>query len=423
MIRHVKFSRHTVKIISLLVLFVVSFITQSVPASAFGEREDFYMRNNIYLYDKSALRCGSGTASNVASGEGTVKISKSETIDTIFKFLTTTNISTNNNKPLTDAQAAGVMGNMYAESGFNPASIEVTSREQKGHGLVQWTFGRWSGPNGLEAFAAAKGTDWTNVNTQLQFLQKEFESTEKAIFSDSEFINTTEPAVAAVRFRVVFERADVNLARDDKREGAAISIFSLYGGKSAKASCAKSSGIVAGNLVKTALYFALDKPVEGVKVAKEDAKKSYQDEKARYNPSGTWSDCGAFIATVMIASGVDKDYVKLLTGSQREYILAHPEKYKVNNNASLTDLKPGDILFAWGTNPDGTTWGHTTMYTGEATYPNVDASLGERVPSVRDSYNAKWMLDQPNNMVATFTGKVNGAPAVGSGVGAGATAQ
>lgn len=417
-----KFSRRTFRIVSLLALFIVSFITQSTPASAFGEHEDFYMRNNIYLYDKSALRCGSGTTSNVASGESTIKISKSDTTDTIFKFLTTTNISTNNNKPLSDAQAAGVMGNMYAESGFNPASIESTSREQKGHGLVQWTFGRWSGPSGLQAFATEKGTDWTNVTTQLEFLKKEFESTEKAIFSDSEFINTAEPAVAAIRFRVVFERADVNLAHDDKREGAAISIFSLYGGKSAKASCAKSSGIVAGNLVKTALYFALDKPVANGKVGKEDAKITYQNEKAKYNPSGTWSDCGAFIATVMIASGVDKDYVKLLTGSQREYILAHPEKYSVSYDKAMTDLKPGDILFAWGTNPDGSTWGHTTMYTGEPTYPNVDASLNQRVPSVRDAFNAQWMLTQPNHMVATFIGKVNGAPAVGDTAGVGAKA-
>ncbi|MFY9228240.1 MAG: phage tail tip lysozyme [Candidatus Microsaccharimonas sp.] len=418
-----KFSPQTFRIISLLLLFVVSFVTQSAPASAFGENEDFYMRNNIYLYDKSAVRCKSGTASKTTKNENIVKISKSETTDAIFKFLTTTNISTNNNKPLTDAQAAGVMGNMYAESGFNPASIEQTSREQKGHGLVQWTFGRWSGPNGLEQFATSKGTDWTNVNTQLQFLQKEFESTEKAIFSDSEFINTTEPAVAAIRFRVVFERADVNLARDDRREGAAISIFSIYGGISNKASCTKSSGIVSGNLVKTALYFALDAPVENGKASKSDAKITYQNEKAKYNEKGDWSDCGAFTATIMIASGVDKDYVKLLTTSQREYILASPEKYKVNYNASLTDLKPGDILFAWGTNPDGSTWGHTTMYTGEATYPSVDASLGERVPSVRNSFSAKWMLDQTNNMVATFIGQVDGAPAVGDGAGAGAKAQ
>ncbi|MFZ3009495.1 MAG: phage tail tip lysozyme [Candidatus Microsaccharimonas sp.] len=407
-----KFSPRTFRIISLLLLFVVSFVTQSAPASAFGEHEDFYMRNNIYLYDKSAIRCGSGTASNTVSGEGTVKISKSETIDAIFKFLTTTNISTNNNKPLTDAQAAGVMGNMYAESGFNPASIEQTSREQKGHGLVQWTFGRWSGPNGLEAFAAAKGTDWTNVTTQLQFLQKEFESTEKAIFSDSEFINTTEPAVAAIRFRVVFERADVNLAHDDKREGAAISIFGTYGGTSAKANCAKSSGIVAGNLVKTALYFALDKPVDNGKVGKSDAKITYQNEKATYNPSGDWSDCGAFIATVVIASGVDKNYVKLGTDSQLAYARNHPELYKINENPTLISLKPGDILF---------TDSHTTMYTGEATYPNVDASWHERVPSVRDSFNAKWMID--NGAVSvTFIGKVSGAPAVGDGAGAGAKA-
>ena len=51
----------------------------------------------------------------------------------------------------------------------------------------------------------------------------------------------------------------------------------------------------------------------------------------------------------------------------------------------MSDLQPGDILYVSG---------HTTLYTGDAQYPMVDASLGQRVPSVRPLSALQWMLSQ-----------------------------
>ena len=67
-------------------------------------------------------------------------------------------------------QVAGIIGNMYQESGLNPASKEANGI---GLGLVQWSFGR---RNQLETFAKSKGKAATDLYVQLEFLVKELKS-------------------------------------------------------------------------------------------------------------------------------------------------------------------------------------------------------------------------------------------------------
>ena len=361
-------------------LFIAAVILASFGVSnsqVFALDTQFYSSNNIQLYDPDAKPC---SANQVISETSTITVSKSATTDAIYSYLTTTPLSTNGNKPLTGVQAAGIMGNMYAESGFNPSAIESTTRAQKGHGLVQWTFGRWTN---LQAFASKSGTAWDDVTTQLGFLKSELEGPEKAIIVDSEFSSAAAPSVAAMRFRVVFERADPTVAHDDKREGAAISVFSQYGGSSSTANCVSSSGVVAGDLVETAISFALTSPATDGMTSKSEARDTYQTAKQQYNPSVDWTDCGGFIATSMIASGVDPNYPKVSVTAQIAYVRSNSDKYLVNDRPSIAGLQPGDILY---------TDGHTTLYTGKDTYPSVDASLGQRVPSVRNAGSATWMI-------------------------------
>lgn len=371
------------KRIKLPILFIASVLLFQFSANTlqvFALKDAlFYSQNNILFSDPDAVDCGVGTTT-ASTDTTSVVVTKTGTTDTIYTFLTETALSTNNNKPLSAAQAAGIMGNMSAESSLNPSSIESTSRADKGHGLVQWTFGRWTN---LQNFASQKGTAWDNVTTQLEFLKTELEGSEKRLFSDSEFTSATEPSIAAMRFRVVFERADPTVAHDDKREGAAIAFYKLYGGTNTDANCTSGNGIVAGDLVKTAIGFALTSPAKNGAVNKEDARDTYQVAKLQYNPSVSWTDCGGFIATAMYASGVDKNFPNVSTDAQTAYVRSHPEKYIINEHPVLGDLQPGDILYVSG---------HVTMYTGQEGYPSVDASLGERVPSVRESSSATWMI-------------------------------
>jgi hypothetical protein len=365
-----------------IIFFVAVLVAQTVisPIQVVAQvGQDFLSNNEILFSDPRATRC----APNETLADSDVQITKSETLDEIFEYLTTTDISTNNNQPLSDVQASGIMGNMYAESGFQTDAIEVTDREDKGHGLVQWTFGRW---DALQAFAESSDTDWTNLDTQLRFIKEELETTESALFDDEIFTSTTQPSEAAVQFRIIYERANPELANDSKRTGAAIAVFNLYG-SSVTAECISGNGIVAGNLVETAVNFALEEPADlngQVRNTKEDARDTYQIAKPELNPTVDWTDCGGFIATVMFASKVDPNYKEVGVEAQSEYVKTNSDKYLVIETPTLNDLQPGDILF---------TPGHTTMYTGKSGYPSVDASLGERVPSVRDAGSAEWMIN------------------------------
>ena len=59
---------------------------------------------------------------------------------------------------------AGVLGNFQGESSMNPGSIESNGQ---GIGLAQWSFSR---KTALINYAASRGTDWSDLQTQLDFL-------------------------------------------------------------------------------------------------------------------------------------------------------------------------------------------------------------------------------------------------------------
>jgi hypothetical protein len=137
-----------------------------------------------------------------------------------------------------------------------------------------------------------------------------------------------------------------------------------------------SSGVVAGNIVQTALNFAW--PTTGHCKDRNCAKRSYQIAMPKFNGSvgdDEWSDCGVFVATVMIASGADPDYVKRSTSVQMDYVDSQSQKYQVFKNInSISQLEPGDILVNTQ---------HTYIYVGNdpsRNYNAVGASHYDHVP-------------------------------------------
>lgn len=122
--------------------------------------------------------------------------------------------------------AAGVLGNIEAESAFNADLIEKGNGI--GFGLCQWSFGRRTQ---LEAYAASKGRDPGDINTQIEFLIGEitpgggadgFASYQLLTYngySPSDWENATTPEEAAIAFCWSFERPGV--PRMDVRTEAA----------------------------------------------------------------------------------------------------------------------------------------------------------------------------------------------------------
>lgn len=110
-------------------------------------------------------------------------------------------------KGLTKEQAAGIAGNIHAESGFNTGAHGDAGTS---FGLAQWHKDR---KNNLLNFAKSRGTHEEDFNTQLDFLWNELQTTENQAFKE---LLTTKTATDAARvFAHKFERmAKYNPSRE-----------------------------------------------------------------------------------------------------------------------------------------------------------------------------------------------------------------
>lgn len=124
------------------------------------------LQTGVYYFNTESSPARACVASTALSG--------SESAEKIWYFLV--------GKGLTPVQAAGVMGNLQAESGFNPKRVQgtktpdgdkdnITVDGKTGYGLAQWT--DRSRQQNLDNFAKGKGTITGDLATQLDFLYAE----------------------------------------------------------------------------------------------------------------------------------------------------------------------------------------------------------------------------------------------------------
>lgn len=113
-----------------------------------------------------------------------------------------------------DMAAAGAMGNLdYESGGFNASTIEEETGE--GIGICQWSFGRKSQ---LIAYAKSKGKEWSDEDTQVEFLITEltgdgpakgfatYQLQSNKGYSPSDFKNAKSVEEATKAFCWTFER-------------------------------------------------------------------------------------------------------------------------------------------------------------------------------------------------------------------------
>lgn len=145
--------------------------------------------------------------------------------------------------------AAGLMGNLYAESGLIPTNLQNTyekklgytdatytaavdsgrytnfARDSAGYGLAQWTY--WSRKEALLAYAKAAGKSVGDLETQLDFLLKELSGSYKAVLSVLKTATSVRAASDAVLLQ--FERpADQSEAAKVRRAGYGQSYYDKY---------------------------------------------------------------------------------------------------------------------------------------------------------------------------------------------------
>ena len=129
-------------------------------------------------------------------------------------------------KGLSDYGIAGLMGNLYAESGLNPKNLQQTYerklgydddsytdavdhgiytnfvKDSAGYGIAQWTF--WSRKQALFLFAKSREKSIGDLNMQLDFLMKELSEGYTGVLNTLRNANSVLEASNEVLFR--FER-------------------------------------------------------------------------------------------------------------------------------------------------------------------------------------------------------------------------
>jgi hypothetical protein len=154
-------------------------------------------------------------------------------------------------KGLNDCAVAGIMGNLYAESGLVPTNLQNTYekklglsdsayttavdkgtynnfvRDSAGYGLAQWTY--WSRKEAFLAFAKAAGASIGDLGMQLDFLWKELQGYTAVlkVLRDAKTV-----AEASNVFLLQYEKpADQSAAAQSKRAGFGQKYFDKYAGK------------------------------------------------------------------------------------------------------------------------------------------------------------------------------------------------
>jgi hypothetical protein len=292
-------------------------------------------------------------------------------------------------KGLSNEQSAGILGNLMVEApGVNPFAQQDKSKDplpkpNVGFGIAQWTDpGR---QKGLLALATSTNRPATDLGLQLDYLWQELNTSYKSVLKELKTIN--DERAAAVMYMIKFEsplEKSPTGPNAKLRSDNATDVLQTYGGGSvaanvslnSKTGCVTGTGAVSGDIVKTALGYAWDTTGHGPNEA--DAKPSYRSDMPKFNGAKgglPFSDCGVFIATVMIASGADTNFPKRVTGVQMDYMAAHKDKYKeVPDVTNTSQLHPGDILV----NDD-----HTFMFVGKESgkkYDSVGGSQFSHVP-------------------------------------------
>lgn len=406
--------------IFLLVILVSSFAAHAVqaqttptePAEEPPKPTDYerYMGNDILWYDPNAS-CGvtSGPEGGTSGPCVLVGDDPDPTVKTakqIGNFLIA--------KGLTVDQAAGVMGNIQAESGFRPGAVEGGSGI--GFGIVQWSFGRRTA---LENAAREKGVDVADLCFQLEYLYQEL-TVRTADRPEYRQYGTEWKALQAmtsardalVMFHHEFEISHlmngpdptgaVNAARggfaDRWLEVMKNEALGAGGGSNPGASCAQ---VPTGNLPKTLLAYAWPEyrgEYPYTIPERREPTPGWRNVINTYPALGRYIggtdypgiDCGGFVTNLVVDSGFDPNYNYRSimaegagnTISQQRWLDANWVNLGKGGSFDVATLKQGDVAI------NST---HTFIYVGDVpgfASKIASASWDLRAPMADTAQNA-----------------------------------
>lgn len=131
-------------------------------------------------------------------------------------------------KGFSDSIVAGIMGNLKMESNFNPSAVNPSSGA---YGIAQWLGSRKSA---LSSYAKTNGTSMNNLTTQLNFLWKELNGSEKRTMNWLKSNQSASAATVAAMFDRLFERSEGT--HIPQRQSYANSIYNQFAGSGGSSS-------------------------------------------------------------------------------------------------------------------------------------------------------------------------------------------
>ena len=151
---------------------------------------DYDVRDINFKIDRSAIIISSGTGTGVGNFDLTIEgANNKEKVESALKSITLSD-----GTKLSNAQIAGILGNLQAENGFSTAGNSST------YGIMQWMGGRKA--------SLLMRPDYNTIEGQIKFMLDEFNGSESGSFKS--FIRDTQgiddPIKAADAFAIYCER-------------------------------------------------------------------------------------------------------------------------------------------------------------------------------------------------------------------------
>lgn len=272
--------------------------------------------------------------------------------------------------------AAGLMGNLYAESGLEPKNLQNTyeaklgytddtytaavdngsytnfAKDSAGYGLAQWTFS--SRKENMLAYHKAAGKSIGDLETQLNFLYKELSESYKSVFSVLKTATTVLQASNSVLLN--FERpADTGTSVQSKRAEYGQKYYDQYAATKTTGGTKKmTEQELRQSFVDYAISYLGCKESDGSHKKIIDLYNSHKPLARGYAVTYTDAWCATYVSAMAIGMGLT-DIIPLECGCGQYITLAQNAGIWQENDAYVPKI--GDIvLYDW---QDGTNYATT----------------------------------------------------------------
>lgn len=253
-------------------------------------------------------------------------------------------------KGMTPESACAILGNIQQESSFNTGATNGTH-----YGLCQWGDGRWEG---LKEFAEQRGTSWTDLYTQLEYMWSELCGS-KSNVKDA-IMNSTDMQYSTDVFCRQYEICGNYSVEVPRRYKYAKYWYDLFvNGVSTDSNILAIAKQYHDFLRENNYYYSSDAnkkrggPPFGWQRGSKDGTSTGRNIPIPTSPiedtSGRYIDCSSYVSWVLYEAGYRKDAGWQWSSSE---LLNNPMHFE---EVSVSNMRQGDILVKDG---------HAEIYAG-----------------------------------------------------------